>query len=320
MPILSFATDATQLSNNVGTVNGDTVYLAPYMLRSIEVGTSSRAGLPSFAPQSDIWFSGQYRTQATLNASAQLLLFTGNGVDVARVLAGSSALVFQAWDGGAWVGLSAPNSFTIISSAVNRFDVRVNVSNTGNFDLYANGALQASFTGDTLLGAQTTIDTVWLGNVRATGSSHWSGCFVADEDTRLIVAQHLRPIGNGFHTAWTGDYTDVDDLGDIDGNIINTVTADDLETYTKTTMTTDFDTGYEFMSLGVSAKARRAATGPQNLQLVCRSDTTDGVSASIPLDVTYDTKQGFFANDPATAAAWLKAAMDSAQVGVKAIT
>jgi len=125
--------------------------------------------------------------------------------------------------------------------------------------------------------------------------------------------------GNGAETAWAGDYTNVDETGRNDADIIHSNTDGAVETFTKGALNTLYNT-YAVKGVGVMARAMRGTTGPQNIQLVARSGSTNGFSANKALAVKWDQYRELFATNPATAAAWTFSEADAAQVGVKAVT
>jgi hypothetical protein len=130
----------------------------------------------------------------------------------------------------------------------------------------------------------------------------------------------LAPTAAGFYSQWNGAFTDIDEVGIADSLFIDTPTANNISTFDKTTVPSALDSGYEVVAIGIVAKAKRGAGGPQNLQLVCRSGTTDGVSSTIALDLGYENHRAVFATDPNTASAWTFANLDACEIGVKAIT
>lgn len=224
----------------------------------------------------------------------------------------------QGWNGSTWTTL-LDSTWAPANSTRYKVDIEIVISNSGTINFYAGDVLEASFSGDTLLTADTTIDAF---EIVMDGATYVvSGMFISDTDSRAIRMVQSNITGNGTNTAWDGVYTDIDELGvPNDTDIISTGLSNQLETFTKEAFPAEFATGFNCLGIGVRARALRAVTGPQNLQLACRSGTTDGVSATQALDVTMAPYAAFFNQDPDTATDWVVADADSAEVGVKSIT
>lgn len=124
--------------------------------------------------------------------------------------------------------------------------------------------------------------------------------------------------GNGASTAWTGDYTAVDEIQLNDADYIYTPTADQVETFTFTLKQPM--TGYIPRAVAVAARARRGTTGPANIQLALRSGSTTYFSSSKALSLGYDAYVNVWNTNPDTSAAWTSSQIASLQPGVKSIT
>ena len=291
--------------------------LSPHCTSGISKQGSTNIYLPTFTVQSTLWVSMYMWVGGT--GGGDMIVFRKDGNNIARVLSVSSSfdVILQIYNGATWDTVASTHFFSV--GVLTRLDAKLVIHDTtGEFVLYANGVQVLSYTsGDTLRNGQSDCNQVGVGKF---GSCSVSGVFVSTADSRNIDMQQLIPTSVGNYTAWTGTYTDVDDTGVPDGLFIESGTADQLETYGKTSLDTAFNSGYNLIALGVSARALRGTGGPQNLQMVVRSGTTDGVSSTQSLEVTYEPRFAEFANDPDTASAWGFSAMDSAEIGVKSIT
>lgn len=127
----------------------------------------------------------------------------------------------------------------------------------------------------------------------------------------------LYPTGNGANTAWVGDYTAVDEITYSDADFISSASNGDIETYTMSdpTLSTNLVKG-----VGVAARAKCDATGPQNLQHVVRVGSTNYPSASHALNVGYDSYVSIWETSPATSTTWTSTEINALEAGVKAIT
>ena len=77
---------------------------------------------------------------------------------------------------------------------------------------------------------------------------------------------------------------------------------------------------YNVVAVGVSPRAKRGASGPQNLHMALRSNGTNYYRSTIAQDVSYTANVAIWETDPATAAAWVNTAAALVQAGVKSIT
>lgn len=188
-------------------------------------------------------------------------------------------------------------------------------SASGSFALYVSGTKRME---------ATALDLAHIASIdkfryySSTFGPRCSQFIVADEPTigwRLMTAY---PSGAGASSAWTGTYTNIDEIAFSDADFIFSDTAGDTSTFTVTTVGSL--TGYTVRAVCVSARAKKGATGPTNLQLVLRAGGTDYNSASKALDVGYGAFLNIWEDNPNTAVDWLNADISSIQVGVEAIT
>lgn len=122
--------------------------------------------------------------------------------------------------------------------------------------------------------------------------------------------------GNGTYTAWTGVYTDVDDIPhDSDTTYLSNAVNLDAETVT-------LESGAAAGLVGTPKSVKSCAVvrdegGASAIQVRLRSATTDDDTANNDPGATYMLRAKIYNTDPATGAAWLAAALDSLEVGVE---
>ncbi len=122
------------------------------------------------------------------------------------------------------------------------------------------------------------------------------------------------PTGNGNHNAWTGDFTDIDELPASDSDAISTVVVDDRESWTHAAIAED-------RVLAVQIKAR-----------VIRNDVTAGTNIEVFMrEAATDADQGIQAapgsgdilelmNTNRSGGAWSASQYDATEFGVAART
>lgn len=191
-------------------------------------------------------------------------------------------------------------------------DVYANVS-TGILRLYVGGTLRLEATGLSL-GHIAGIDRLRLNSNYYMAWSQVVVSTVATINGRLFTV----PIsGGGTTSSWTGDYTMIDEIANSDADFISSASVNQVSTFTVTAPTL---TGYVIQAVGVYARARCGAAGPQNLQLALRSAGTNYFSSSKALAIGNTPRGNIWETNPATSAAWLIASIAALEPGVKSIT
>lgn len=144
-------------------------------------------------------------------------------------------------------------------------------------------------------------DDIWI------DSSTFRGAF---------EVKRMGPNGNGSYTAWTGTYTDVDEVVS-DGNTsyIESATSGQAETVALESGATAGITGTVHAVKSVSIW-REEPSGTSSIQTRLRSSSTDNDTVARNGNTTFAFIAKNYETDPATSAAWLLSALDSVEVGV----
>jgi hypothetical protein len=248
--------------------------------------------------------------------STVIALLNGSGTEVYRIRQATVSSGVYTWrmqylDAmAAWTNAGSTIS---ISNSLGTYDLFVDTTN-GDMSLFASGTELVTVTGLTLS------HNDGVANVRLY-SADQARCFSqVKADTEPTIGGRLYtlpPTGAGADTAWTGTYTEIDEIVYSDADFVNTSTNDAVEIFSITAPTL---TGYVVKTIAVTARAKRGGSGPQNLRLILRSSGTNYDNGSdIALGVGYGATWANWATNPATAAAWVNAAVSSLQYGVKAI-
>jgi len=140
----------------------------------------------------------------------------------------------------------------------------------------------------------------------------------ADDSAYPGAGQCFRmdPDGNGNYTAWTGTYTDVDEVPhDSDTTYLSNATSGDAETVT---LESSAAAGLVGTPLSVKSMAIVRHEGVAVLlQLRLRSATTDDDTTSNNTSSSYLLRAKLYNTDPADAGAWTAADLDGLEVGVE---
>lgn len=166
------------------------------------------------------------------------------------------------------------------------------------------------------LNGTTTLDTIELLTTSNAWYSFWSEIIVATEDTRNLSVATLVPNSQGAHSEWTGDYTSIDEISESVADTISSATSNQLQTFGLSDL---LETSDVVKAVIVSAKALVGETGPQNIQLMLRTNDTDYVSETKSLGGSYTTVQNIWTTNP-SGGSWSKEDVNSLEAGIKSIT
>jgi hypothetical protein len=173
----------------------------------------------------------------------------------------------------------------------------------------------------------TNIDNATFGRIHFKGQSgtanelNVSQVIFSNESTLGWVLATLNPDGNGFNTAWTGSYTDIDEFVLDTNDYIEAIAVNLVETSTVTNINGAYST-YNVKAVVVAMRASND-TGSviADLQAAIRTASTNYFSPnlSLPKDGTDYSRQYVWDVNPNTAAAWSQASVTAIEVGVKSV-
>lgn len=250
------------------------------------------------------------------------MMYGGNGGGpVATLHDGSLVEAFRLnWNSGSlqMYYLSAPATWTAIGSPVTvtnyaqeEIDIKVVPGGSGSAELYVGGTRRASGSA-----AMTQFANLRYARVKPdTGQSYSSQFIIADEPTVGLRVLTCPATGVGDNNDGTGAYSDINEAVFNDANYVTLTANAQVKTFDHST---DF-TGYDVLALGVAARLKCGATGPQNAQLVMDS-STNFVSSTKALNNGYSNIFAAWATDPNTSAAWAAANASATKYGLKGIT
>ena len=172
-----------------------------------------------------------YYAMDDLTAPRNVCVFAGPTTDLLRLKiaitrTGSPySLDLEYWDGAAWIKVGAT---IVIASDFPRFDFHWNIANAGGvFEVYVDGALAQSFSGDTLTTADTTISKFTGPASHGTFNSvcRMSYVIVDSVDTRGLELEIASSISQGFHFDPAGSESDLDDTTSVSITTLNDTSA-----------------------------------------------------------------------------------------------
>lgn len=262
----------------------------------------------------DVFFTHfAFRRTTTGSSTHTLVSYVDGATEVFRIQATGTTLQMQAYIAAVWTNVGSAVSYA--QNVLNHLDLYISGnSGTGTATLYLAGTERATATANLAL-------VTSLNELRFYGVNSASGCVISQcvIDTESTVGGRLFTVpvsGVGATTGWTGAWTEVDEIVYSDADFINSGTANQVSTFAVTAPTL---TGYVVRAVGVYARAKRDASGPQNIQLVLRVSGTDYFSATKALGIGYTSPGNIWETNPATAAAWVNTAIAALQPGAKSI-
>jgi hypothetical protein len=293
------------------------------------LGGSSYFETPSVGGQTTIWYHFNFIGRAAQTSSSQqvwAIFHDDSGVAQFR-LKGSiygQTLRLERNASSVWTLVDAEiplnaNSASSTSLAMQTFDLGLVVNSaSGSAKLYVGGTKRIDSGSIDLSGVASMNKMQGYGRTVVTSeSNYFSQIVIADEPTVGMRVTTVPPAGAGTTGDWTGDYTDVDEAVYSDADFCYSATNGQIELFVGTVPSL---TGYVVRAVGVYARAKCGASGPQNLQIALRSGSTNYFSSSLALDVGYDAHGNVWEQNPNTTADWQTAQISAVQFGVKAIT
>lgn len=306
-------------SDGTGTeVTTATSFDSGFSRCSVRPGSTTNiyTSTPALALPDEFYMHLYLGRDSTGGSTSPAFSYFASGVEVFRLLRNSATGVsttatYQMQARIAGVMTNVGSAVTVNNLSSHHFDVYIDGNTaSGTATLYVAGTEQESAAAD--LSSVTGID-----EVRYYFGGYVSQVVIADEPTigwRLLTRY---PNGAGAATAWTGAYTDVDEIVYDDADFCNSSTNGQIEQFTQTGPAI---TGYSVRAVGVYARAKCGASGPVNLQIGLRVSSTDYFSSSKALSVGYSAYGEIWETNPATAAAWLSTGIDAIQPSIKAVT
>lgn len=227
----------------------------------------------------------------------------------------------QYWNGSSWTNIGS--TFTQgIQGAYAEYDLKVVCGGSGSMEIYQNKALVASGSAS-MTSVTSLVGAGWYNNrTSSTFGTMISQCIIADQSTVGWKMYTKPPTGNSAtNTAWTDDYTKVDEAVLDDADYIASTTNGDVETFTWAGVT--IPAGYAVVAVAVNARVRNDGSGPVNIQAALRRSSTNYFGSNVSMSGTAFTPTcTIWATDPSTGAAWTpsNAQSGSTEFGVKALT
>jgi hypothetical protein len=296
------------------------------------LGLSSSASTATYqavfsAASAAFWLSFRVYTTGFTSASGgsgiadfvQLKPGSGSSLLAFSTTASSSNTVgLRTYNGSSYTNLVTATG-TFINSSNNKVDIYCSCGGSGTLTVYINGAQVLTYSGDLTVGSTIAdIASAVLCAGQLVASAYLSEVIVSDSDTRTLSLTTLAPSASGSNSAWTGAFTDVNDtsatLSTVDASYLSTSTNDAVHSLACNDLPT---TNLTVHAVQVKARAMKDVTGPTNLQ-VGIFNSSGGYSSDIALGTGFADAKEIFTTNPIDSSAWTPAAVNAAQLAVKA--
>lgn len=276
---------------------------------------------PSIGSLTTAWMHCDMQLGPFPGSGTRFSWYDGSAAERIRIIGDATGTLSVQYNVGAgWVTAGSQISVTMGSRQTIDLQVVCN-SASGSIKLYIAGT-QRITSGTIDLSAITALNkNRFLGYTEPSSGlathTYVSQVIVANESTIGMRLLTRYPNAAGATSSWTGAYTDIDEIVYEDADFILSGSNNQVSTFGQTGPAI---TGYTVRAVGVTARARKGASGPQNLRHALRVSGTDYFSGSdIALDAGYLATETIWETNPATSAAWVNTAIDALQPGVKSI-
>jgi len=243
---------------------------------------------------------------------------TGRGfrIGVSPTIAGK--LTILSYDGTTITTLAAETGVSL-ASGKQTLDLKIsNYGSSGTVDLYCNGAIVATYTGNISITGVDGFDQVGIiGYVHpANYSAAFSQIIIADEDTRLMTLKSLIPNADGDLNEWTGVYSNIDEETLSDADTVYTNIADETFLCNLSGMPTG-----NFICKGVKITSRATdGVGGLGIQLGIKTNSTVSLGDSVTLDVIWQTYESLYQQNPVTFNRFTPTDIEALQFAVKSVS
>lgn len=268
------------------------------------------------APQSAFWLTARYYATNSYSSSSYFIqLKDASGVTRLTVDIAPGLRLSKVSAAGSVTSL-ATTAVTPAAATLIKVDMYVNYGASGTVQLYLDGTLVLSYSGNTVTDSATAIASVVLGGINTNVPHYWSEVICADVDTRSMSLVTLAPTANGNTFNWdAGSYANINETTLDDTGVISSGTVGQVAQFT--VGSSGITGNSAIKAVCVTARASAGTTGPQHVKASVRTGGADYASATIALQSGSLARiQGVFLTNPATGNAWVNSDVTAAGFNV----
>ena len=186
---------------------------------------------------------------------------------------------------------------------------------TGTINVYANGVLAVTYTGDLSVSGVSGFDCVMLGAVSTNSNPIVSEIIVSDTDTRNFPGlKTLAPTSDGTTTDWTGAYTEVDEATISDADVNYTDTADKDQAFNVSNMPTG---SFVIGAVKIACRATKSEDASIGKIALGYYSGSTAVGDDQSLTTAWATYESLDLTNPVTGAAFQQSEMNDLQINVR---
>jgi hypothetical protein len=255
------------------------------------------------------------------NTDAHGILFVRNGNTVIGRIVTSGGLI-KVYSGAS---LRATGTKPLAPFTTYLMEIRYKVGDAdGIIQVKVNGLIDVNYSGDTQPGADTQINTIFMGReaTYVTYAAAYYDDFIVDNSSWIgnTFVQLVRPTGAGTSTQWTpsagANYECVDETPYDDVDFISTNIVDKLDFYAMSNLTGEIGS---IKCVQARALAKQEGTPDvTNLKLAVRTGGVDHFSADLPIGTALTPLLKVWEANPETTNPWTEAQLNDIELGVKA--
>lgn len=283
------------------------------------IGTAKSTVFPGGAVTS-CWLSlrGYIPALSTLSVRYAGLGFggTNKGLFIGTDATTNTKMTLAKYDGTTHTVLATETGNSLASLTLKRYDIQlISYGASATVNVYVDGALILTFSGNTAVSGVTALDSVFLSNQQGASSFMTSSeIIVADEDPRAWPGLlTMVPTGLGTTDNWSNTAaSNVNPTTINDANAAFTNSTAQDEQYN----VTDPPSGvYAIKAVRLAARAMSTSGATAaNLKLGVKNGATIATAPQHAMTTAFATYEDIFATDPTTGLAWALADMTALQL------
>jgi len=232
--------------------------------------------------------------------------------------ANAAKLALSKYDGTTLTQLAAELGTSLAPGVLQRLEVQVvNYGATATVNVYLDGALIITFTGNVTVSGMTNFDSVFVMRSNPSGSmfAEFSEIMVASEDLRAFPGLvTLALTGDGTTTDWTGIFSTINGTTISDATPNYTDASDQLQEFDVTNLPSGT---FKVRAIKIAARAAKAAGTPTQIALGYNEAGTVTVGGDIALTTAYATYEQLDLVNPRTSADWDQSILNALQIAAK---
>jgi hypothetical protein len=221
-------------------------------------------------------------------------------------------------DGTTVTRLGSEVGYSIADYILYRLDMQiVGIGLASTINVYWDGALVISFSGDASMTGIANLDSVCSQLPFIQPTTYFSEVIVTDEDTRAMSLCTLPPAGPGTTENWTGAYTDINEIAIDDATVVttNNPASEDWQA----TLGPLVAGGLGVRALMIAARtASPAGSAATKVGLGVNSGgTVNSGALQAPVGASWTTLERLMPLNPITGLAWTAADVNALQLNLR---